>query len=72
MKSPFALLPYHNPHKTSIPIPRGWRLRYQHEAGTRATGPCRIFINDDFPRWSPLRDWGGMSHLETYIVPIDC
>jgi hypothetical protein len=67
---PFALIPYHNPENATTPIPRGWRLRYQHEVGTSMTRAC-IWM---YHCWStPLNRSHGICEYPTwtYIVPID-
>lgn len=66
----YHLEPYHNPAEVDeSKVPRGWRMRYQSEAGARVIGACKIY--DEFTEAFSLdSSWYGLLFGPTYIVPV--
>jgi hypothetical protein len=67
---PCRLRPYHNPDNVDeSKVPAGWRFRYADEAGTRANGPCVLWVSA-LARFGVLKIHFGRQLQFTYIVPV--
>lgn len=67
----YHLEPYHNPDEVDeSKVPKGWRMRYQSEAGELTKGQCIAFLND-YNKFSFSTDFQGTATGITYIVPVN-